>query len=186
MGYPPPETVKQWRVEWLKGKGGNPVAEDQYIAERAADWELEFCIKYFRDKGYHPEVYQDLRAARRPTTMTDNNHPITAPPELVREWAKTCSPYEVPADHIATQAANWGFKQHIELDAAELEAKLQKARDEELEACCEWLSNRSSLTEKLRAARRPKPTSLKERIATAIAHGDNSIALALLDQALPD
>jgi hypothetical protein len=79
MAYPPPGVVKQWRVEWLKKEGDAPVTEDQYIAERAADWELESCIdvlggqwewdllsqctgwKEFRDKS--EEI---LRAARRP------------------------------------------------------------------------------------------------------------------------
>lgn len=84
--------------------------------------------------------------------MTEE-HLITPPPELVREWAKTCPPYEVPADHIAIQAARWGA-------------------DQELEACCEWLREAKNhgfgydygaeLTRKLRAARRPKPPSLKE------------------------
>ena len=79
---------------------------------------------------------------------------ITPPPELVEQWRAASS--NVPAslstdpggrrdyiDYIATQAAQWGA-------------------DQELEACCEWLSNRSSLTEKLRDVRRPKPLSPKE------------------------
>jgi hypothetical protein len=85
--------------------------------------------------------------------MTDNNNSITPPRELVREWAKTCSPYEVPADHIAIQAARWGA-------------------DQELEACCEILRgefNYHHLVEPLRAARRPKPPSLKEQALQALA-----------------
>ena len=62
--------------------------------------------------------------------------------------------------------------------------------DRELDGCCEhirqWFANPKYRVAELRAARRPKLPSLKERIATAIARGDNSIALALLDQALPD
>ena len=47
---------------------------------------------------------------------------------------------------IATQAAQWGS-------------------DEELEACCDWLQDPDLNvdTYKLRAARRPKPPSLKEQ-----------------------
>jgi hypothetical protein len=47
---------------------------------------------------------------------------------------------------IATQAARWGA-------------------DQELEACCEWLQDPDLNvdTYKLRAARRPKPPSLKEQ-----------------------
>lgn len=63
-------------------------------------------------------------------------HPITPPPELVRKWISECSPYEVPADRIATKAARWGWEQRTAWDAAWLDAELQKARDEELDACC--------------------------------------------------
>ena len=83
--------------------------------------------------------------------MTEQ-HQITPPPELVRQWAKDCSPYDVPADHIAAQAARWGA-------------------DQELEACYEWLKQncgRWDLRAALRAARRPKPPSLKERALQAM------------------
>ncbi len=56
------------------------------------------------------------------------------------------------AEHIATQAARWGA-------------------DQELEACCEWiykLMDRGlEWSMDLRAARRPKPPSLKERALQA-------------------
>jgi hypothetical protein len=73
--------------------------------------------------------------------MTTDNHPITPPPELIAKWAGSmCGHYE---------AARWGA-------------------DEELKACCEWLhwqnlATHSELIPSLRAARRPKPPSLKER-----------------------
>lgn len=63
----------------------------------------------------------------------------------------TCRPSQLR--HLATQAARWGA-------------------DQELEACCEWLdipNNRSDrgdgwlMPGRLRAARRPKPSSLKEQ-----------------------
>lgn len=86
--------------------------------------------------------------------MTDNNHPITPPPELVRQWARYQgfeSP-EVLWRQIATQAARWGA-------------------DMELEACCEWLRDVDrwkTVADRLRLARRPKLPSL------------NSIALQML------
>ena len=55
--------------------------------------------------------------------------PITPPPELVREWVQEVyglegvpgsAPGKLPL-HIATQAANWGYKQAVE----ELEAFLK-------------------------------------------------------------
>jgi hypothetical protein len=87
------------------------------------------------------------------------DHPITPPPELVFQWHREAckDPYNggtffesKTLKHIATQAAQWGA-------------------DQELEACCDWVSqwrcmvggNRPEVG--LRAARRPKPPSLKEQ-----------------------
>jgi hypothetical protein len=81
--------------------------------------------------------------------MTDHTIP---PRELVEQWAsEKCYDerdwlYEL---HIANRAAQWGA-------------------DQELEACCEWVSQWRCLVGGsrpevgLRAARRPKPPSLKE------------------------
>jgi hypothetical protein len=64
-----------------------------------------------------------------------NQHPITPPQELVLKW-HVCAPRKhddegyvlVPPghlDHIATQAAQWGYQQAIE----ELETFLRKGND---------------------------------------------------------
>ena len=77
---------------------------------------------------------------------------ITPPPELVGQWQDE-SPETQIADHVqylATRAAQWGA-------------------DQELEACCEWTAIVGG-ADALRAARRPKPPSLKEQ------------ALALVEQ----
>ena len=77
-------------------------------------------------------------------------HPITPPPELVVEWADTIYQQTECDDqrdlYVATQAARWGA-------------------DQELEACCEWLvvDDWKNVSKHLRAARRPKPPSLKEQ-----------------------
>jgi hypothetical protein len=70
-----------------------------------------------------------------------NQHPITPPPELVEQWMQDhATRYD-----LARQAAQWGS-------------------DQELEACCEWLSVPCpSYGRELRNARRPKPPSLKEQ-----------------------
>ena len=83
---------------------------------------------------------------------------ITPPQELVQQWQKApefsaLSPCvmvtvtNTKLQDIATQAAQWGA-------------------DQELEACCQWL-HCHAVTEfapgDLRAARRPKPQSLKEQ-----------------------
>lgn len=79
--------------------------------------------------------------------MTDQQHPITPPPELVEQWAnasaRTYRENGTYAQHefaLATQAARWGA-------------------DQELEACCRWLAQEfpreQAVIRQLRAARRP-------------------------------
>ena len=74
-----------------------------------------------------------------------NQHPITPPTELVQKWADMLASRSDQA--VFTMAAQWGA-------------------DQELEACCEWLEcnyNYPQVNHPLRAARRPKPPSLKEQ-----------------------
>ena len=75
-------------------------------------------------------------------------HPITPPPELVAQWflSAKAMPVDQGVTDVATQAAQWGA-------------------DQELEACCEWVGNVAivQIADNLRAARRPKPPSLKEQ-----------------------
>ncbi len=84
------------------------------------------------------------------------NHPLTPPPELVQEWFSKALKEKPSAAEltriIAACAAQWGA-------------------DQELEACLGEVSflNSQALADRVRAARRPKPPSLKEQ------------ALALLD-----
>ena len=94
--------------------------------------------------------------------MSNNEHPITPPPELVQQWYQDGPEHELDlCEYVATQAARWGYEQR----GAVNEAELQKARDEELDACCQWVGDgrRENLSKvlALRAARRPKPPSLK-------------------------
>ena len=84
--------------------------------------------------------------------MTDN-HPITPPPELVREWTQNRGysyAYEL-WNYLAAQAAQWGA-------------------DKELEACCEWVGKVAivQMANNLRIDRRPKPPSLKEQAIAAL------------------
>jgi hypothetical protein len=86
--------------------------------------------------------------------MTDDNHPIRPPHELVQQWVSLACEnegYETWQD-LATQAARWGA-------------------DQELEACCQEVHDWYGNGNRLRAVRRPRPPSLKEQ------------ALALLDKA---
>ena len=92
--------------------------------------------------------------------MTNQQHPITPPPELVQQWIGDYYGCLVSGElsgvetAIAARAAQWGA-------------------DQELEACCDWIHEQGyypSVPQDLRAARRPKLLSLKEQ------------ALALIDE----
>jgi len=86
------------------------------------------------------------------------NHPITPSIELITTIVSNSNfdPFKKVAtaevlEHIITKAAQWGA-------------------DQELEACCEWLGQEgwSGESRQLRAARRPKPSSLKEQALEAL------------------
>jgi hypothetical protein len=123
--------------------------------------------------------------------MTD---PITPPPELVQQWIDLSLSEE---ERLIT-AYRVGADQQLRLDAEQIEKAYQAGADQELEACCEYLVRCAQwepedVTE-LRAARRPRPPSLKERALQELADVYNrdeiddsaydAIRLAL--EALPD
>jgi hypothetical protein len=70
--------------------------------------------------------------------MTEN-HPITPPSELLQLWFEQHHDYDKGINELLIEAAQYGA-------------------DQELEACCEWLSVPCpSYGRELRNARRPKP-----------------------------
>jgi 2-phospho-L-lactate transferase/gluconeogenesis factor (CofD/UPF0052 family) len=85
-------------------------------------------------------------------------HPITPPPELIQKWSEQ-------------------FEAGRSLYAM-FEDIYRAGADAELEACCEWLVSEGwfkyehEAVEDLRAARRPKPPSLKEQALQALAEAD--------------
>ncbi len=113
--------------------------------------------------------------------MTDQ-HPITPPPELVRQWLKEhalLKSQPLAHHYLATRAAQWGA-------------------DHELDACCEWISTiagkkwsiTTDLANSLYAARRPKSPSLKEQAIAVLDDAEldaahHNILLRALEQ-LPD
>jgi hypothetical protein len=94
--------------------------------------------------------------------MTNQQHPITPPPELVQQWYdQTKKDPCGPINWVAVRAAQWGA-------------------DQELEACCEWLASKVMSERKypeLRAARR-KPPSLKEQALAELAEWENVMDIA--------
>jgi hypothetical protein len=89
--------------------------------------------------------------------ITDPCAPFTPAPTLVKQWVTEVWHEGTPARlslsdmHIATEAARWGA-------------------DQELKACCKLIEDfdGTMLAAKLRAARRPKPPSLKEQALKAL------------------
>jgi hypothetical protein len=71
-----------------------------------------------------------------------NQHPITPPAELVRQWDMEGhhQDYCTVTEYVTSKTAQWGA-------------------DQELEACCEWVDWKWSgiKSRELRAARRPAP-----------------------------
>ena len=115
-------------------------------------------------------------------------HPITPPSELVERWRDEalnsfpddanpcpCDIDDARDEYIAIQSARWGA-------------------DQELEACCEWLNFYAAAAEAadLRAARRPKPLSLKQQALEALGEEraemsiQNYMAIRSVLESLPD
>jgi hypothetical protein len=89
------------------------------------------------------------------------NHPITPPPELVASL-RNSAPRGIQDAFGSLTRAIWLIN-HAYAAGAE---KAQALADQELEACCEWLRQSNSdweIPRSLRAARRPKPPTLKEQ-----------------------
>ena len=104
--------------------------------------------------------------------MTEQMHPMIPPNILLNNWESDWFAEREHADVLLIQA-------------------YQAGADAELEACCEWMSNRTVVCPSdLRAARRPKPLSLKEQALIVLDDADldaaheNTLRRAL--EALPD
>jgi len=116
--------------------------------------------------------------------MTDQ-HPITPPPELVRQWG-IASPCKCDNTH-------WAYEQFIAAEAA------QWGANQELQHCAGWVDQFThSRSTDLIDARRPKPPSLKQQaleiIDDSIDDGPGRVVYALEEikivrralEALPD
>ena len=89
--------------------------------------------------------------------MTNQQQPLIPPSELVQKWA-----------------SEWIQLKNINRDNFIVTRAIQWGSDQELEACCEWLDSAKEWNTRieLRAARRPKPPSLKEHAITELAKVD--------------
>jgi hypothetical protein len=89
--------------------------------------------------------------------MTD--HPITPPPELVQQLCDSAA--------LSRSFKNISIR---EVDVLLILEAFQAGADQELEACCTWLSDHGYIAAdpELRAARRSKALSLKELALKAL------------------
>ena len=84
--------------------------------------------------------------------MTNQEHPITPPPQLVEQWYETADDAsEDVIVGVANRAAQWGA-------------------DQELEACYTEVTfwGSKGMADNLQATRRPKPPSLKKQAYAAL------------------
>ncbi len=106
--------------------------------------------------------------------MEKTEHPVQLPDSLITKWLEDV---DTPLSVQFQEAAEWGA-------------------NVELEACCEWLSSKTTSERKipeLRAARRSKPPSLKEDALAAL-HGiddqgptpEQVVTIRLALEALPN
>jgi len=96
--------------------------------------------------------------------MGPNDGLITPPPKLRKQWIDE-SP-DISLDGHTRIGTDWG---------AVMDKAIRWGADKELQACCEyiagpgkWFANPQFRLDELRAARRPKPPSLKEQALEAL------------------
>jgi hypothetical protein len=110
-------------------------------------------------------------------------HPITPPPNLVRQWID--EPQYMTEDQLGKRMYMISLN---EVKFREIISKAsQYGADQELEACCEWfsadvVSEVIDVVSELRAARRPQPPSLKERSLQLLETYNTSGVMLTADQ----
>jgi len=105
-----------------------------------------------------------LSSKPSPNSLQIRSSDITPPPELEKQWFAAWESGENEelsfADFVIPRAAQWGA-------------------DQELEACCEWVSAvDGKYGPRLRLARRPKPPTLKEQALDVLKDLSNGIETA--------
>ena len=61
--------------------------------------------------------------------MIDNNHPITPPPDLIKEWIREANHNYPMFAQVAVMGARWGFQQRDE-EVEQLKWRLQQLLDQ--------------------------------------------------------
>jgi hypothetical protein len=108
------------------------------------------------ERRHHDGTIEHIKVDHQlqPLKPMSTDPSITPPPELVGQWRHSWLPSHGEfVDYMTTRAAQWGA-------------------DMELEACVELTRDNDGYDAalSLRAARRPKPTSLKEQLLQKLEH----------------
>lgn len=100
--------------------------------------------------------------------MSTEDHLISPPDELLEDWWQETQKVKPErwVRYLADRAAHWGYEQGRAIG----ETELQKARDEELDACCDGIRSvyGEYQADWLRSVRRPKPPSQAEEALKAL------------------
>jgi hypothetical protein len=99
--------------------------------------------------------------------MTEQQHPINPPLDLIKTWMIEYYGGEIPGGlagdevYLCKCAAQWGA-------------------DQELESCCAWVDWKCSgpMARLLRSDRRPNPPSLKKQALAELAEWENVMDIA--------
>jgi hypothetical protein len=155
---PPPHLLKKFSEQAREDsqKRGHP-GYCKTFAKLCIDWAFQEAAMDDLRVASAEVSGVELNSQPSPNHRLIRSFDITPPPELVEQWRNEWI-YNAPNDNdelgfLATRGAQWGA-------------------DQELEACVDWISKQdwTWTSAQLRAARRPKPSSLKEQALEALAH----------------
>jgi len=92
---PPQELVEKLRNDAPREIRDAGVTRERHLIIAAycagADQELEACVKWIEDCGYHPSVPEDLRAARRPKPPSLAEQALTQLQAMEQAGALDCN-----------------------------------------------------------------------------------------------
>ena len=107
-----------------------------------------------------------------------NQHPIAPPLELIQQWWEGTHGAYYEFEAITVQAAQWGADQELKACCIELTEKIiTNSFYEGDKTESSWRELASIVVRKLRAARRPKPPSLKEQALKMLRPLSNPVML---------
>jgi hypothetical protein len=150
---PPFELIKQWSEESPMECSAESWAYELFIVHHAAQWgykqavkELETVLKEIVDTPCNNSMTTKINGDK---LFVIDHHPAIPTSDQLKKWEDKWFDEEEHPDVLLIQA-------------------FQAGADQELEACCQWLANALSedpqeVSQEIRAARRPKPPTLKEQ-----------------------